>query len=164
MRQEYKLKQQVWIHLGEPKLVEGRVVEIIDLSHLNEGHSPDREFYIIEIKTGIDDIYEVRDFSQISPDAKGPINLFRKIDIKQVRENSRYLKTVGIKMPVEMPSPLIDVVNEINQGLSQEEDEPTAEQIHAAMERAEQAKRQPFNVNSGVKKKRTFTKRKKNDA
>ena len=82
MKKEYNIKDKVWIHLGEPKLVEGRVVEIIDLAHLKEGHNPDRELYIIELKTGIDNVYEVRDFDQISPDAKGPINLFRKLDLK----------------------------------------------------------------------------------
>jgi hypothetical protein len=66
---KYNLKDKVWIHIGEPKLTEGRVVEIIDLEHLNEGHKKDDELYIIEIDTGIDDVYEVRTFEQISPDA-----------------------------------------------------------------------------------------------
>ena len=125
-KKEYNIKDKVWIHLGEPKLVEGRIVEVIDLEHLKEGHSPDRELYIIELKTGIDDIYEVRDFDQISPDATGPINLFRKLNINQVRENSRYLKKVGMKMPVEMPNALTEIVKEINQDQFQEENEPTA--------------------------------------
>ena len=63
MKKEYKIKDKVWIHLGERNLVGGRVVEIIDLEHLKEGHSPDQELYIIELKTGIDDVYEVRNFA-----------------------------------------------------------------------------------------------------
>ena len=78
MKKEYVTRDKVWIHLGERNLVEGRVVDVIDLVHLKEGHSADNELYIIEIKTGIEDVYEVRTYDQISPDARGPINLFRK--------------------------------------------------------------------------------------
>ena len=163
-KKEYNIKDKVWIHLGEPKLVEGRIVEVIDLEHLKEGHSPDRELYIIELKTGIDDVYEVRDFDQISPDANGPINLFRKLNINQVRENGRYLKTVGMKIPVKMPSPLVEIAKEINQDLV-EENEPTAEQIHAAIERAEKAQTHgPLIGGAHKPKKRQFVKRKKNDS
>ena len=91
MKKEYNLKDRVWIHNGEKTLVEGRVVEIIDLSHLNEGHSADRELYIIELKTGIDDVYEVRDYEAISPDAEGPINLWRN---SESRRANRYFKKV----------------------------------------------------------------------
>lgn len=165
MKKEYNIKDKVWIHMGERTLVGGRIVEIIDFEHLKEGHSPDREFYIIEIKTGIDDIYEVRDFEQISPDAKGPINLFRKLDTKQVRENTRYLKKVGMALPIVQENPLGEVVKEINEALA-EDSEPTAEQIHAAMERSEQAAKEPyFNTTAAPAKKpkkRYFAKRKTN--
>jgi hypothetical protein len=132
MKKEYKIKDRVWIHLGERKLVDGRVVEIVDLSHLKEGHSPDRELYIIEIKTGIDDIYEVRDFNQISPDASGPINLFRHIK-DDLLKNQRYLNKVGIKMPMDGPHPLADLIEDVGQDPA----DPTPEQIHAAIERSE---------------------------
>jgi hypothetical protein len=135
MKKEYNIKDKVWIHLGERNLVEGRVVEIIDFAHLKEGHSPDREFYVIELKTGIDDVYEIRDFEQISPDAKGPINLFRKLDMKQVCENSRYLKKVGMALPVNQPNLLEEIAKEINEE-SADDSEPTAEQIHAAIDSA----------------------------
>ena len=167
MKKEYNIKDKVWIHLGEPKLVEGRVVEIIDLAHLKEGHNPDLELYVIEIKTGIDDIYEVRTFDQISPDAKGPIGLFRKLDLKQVRENGRYLAKVGMKMPVTMPSPLVEIAKEINESLQShdddhEEGDPTPEQIHAAMEKSRAAHVHPTTLTKPVAtKKRTYAKKRK---
>jgi hypothetical protein len=164
MKKEYNIKDQVWIHLGEKKLVEGRVVEVIDLEHLGEGHSRDRELYVIELHTGIDDVYEVRSFDQISPDAKGPIQLFR--NLKEVIENNRYLKKVGMPIPMPERNALEETVSEINDEISREDDEPTPEQIHAAMERAEKARSQPFNVRPAGKrpaKKRTFNKRKKSD-
>jgi hypothetical protein len=158
MKTEYNIKDQVWIHLGEQSLVQGRVVEIITLDHLNENHIKGHELYVIELKTGIDDIYEVRNFDQISPDAKGPIMCYRNMDMKLA---GRYLKKIGITIPANA-----HVSNTDNPIDFPTEDEPTPEQIHAAIERAEQAKNQPFNVRPAGKrpaKKRTFTKRKKAD-
>ena len=138
MKTSYDIKDQVWIHIGERKLTPGRIVEIIDLAHLNENHDPDRELYIIEIKTGIDDVYEVRDFEQISPDEQGPINLFRKHNFK---DGNRLLKKVGMPVP---------------QGVMEFEDypEPTPDEIHAAMERSQAASQHaPLNTSKAPKKK-----------
>jgi hypothetical protein len=158
MKKEYNIKDKVWIHIGERKLVEGRVVEIIDLEHLKEGHSPDRELYIIELKTGIDDIYEVRSFEQISPDAAGPINLFRKIKT-DVLKNQRYLNKVGIKMPVDGPDPLVELAKEINEELDYEG--PTTEQIHAAMDKSlKETEHPPLNLKTEKPKRRYFKKKK----
>lgn len=124
MKKEYNINDQVWIHLGEPKMVEGRVVEIFDLGHI-EGYSADREFYVIEIRTGIDNVFEVRDFDQISSDSTGPINVFRNFD---TLDATRYLKKIGVKLPVPAKSYNLMV---------DEFDEPTADQIHAAIEKSQ---------------------------
>lgn len=174
---QYNIKDKVWVHIGERNLTEGRVVEIITLDHLNENHRPGHELYVIEIKTGIDDIYEVRDFDQISPDAKGPIGLFRELKAEMVGAK-RYLKKVGVSIPVDGPDYLSELAKEIDTDLTDlevypdEGDDPTPEQIHAAIERAERAKNDQFRIpvpkktaNKRPSKKRTFTKRpKKNDS
>ena len=164
MTEQYNIKDKVWIHLGERNLTEGRVVEIITLDHLNENHRPGHELYVIEIKTGIDDVYEVRDFDQISPDAKGPIAFFRNIRADATAAN-RLLKKVGIQLPISEGVTIEEMLNE------DDDEEPTQEQIHAAIERAERAKNDQFRIPVPKKtdskrpsKKRTFTKRpKKND-
>jgi hypothetical protein len=97
MKNEYNIKDRVWIHNGEQSLVEGRVVEIVDLEHLGEGHDPKRELYIIEIPTPIEPVYEVRTFDAISPDAEGPIMLYR--NLQGVVAANRLLKKVGVKLP-----------------------------------------------------------------
>ena len=104
----------------------------------------------------------------ISSDAKGPINAFKDLDPFKV---NRFTKKVGMVVPVDLPNPLAEIAKEINNDLASFNDEinePTPEQIHAAMERAERAKNQPFNTSprpAGKRpaKKRTFTKRKKPD-
>jgi hypothetical protein len=150
------IKDPVWIHIGERTLTQGRVVEIIDLEHLEEGHSPDNELYVVELKTGIEDIYEVRTLDMISPDAQGPINVYRKDSY--VVEN-RLLKKIGMPLPQGAVDPDYDL------------EEPTPEQIHAAMERAEQAQTTIFQPVADAKPKRNFkpkrkpyNRRKKNDA
>jgi hypothetical protein len=146
MKKELNLKDKVWIHIGERKLVEGRIVEIIDLAHLNEGHDPDREFYIIEIKTGIDDIYEVRDYSQISLTPDGPINLFHHLKSETI-EAKRFLKKVGVDLP-HIP----DV----------DEDEPTPEEIHEALDRSTKtARHQALNLQKEPKPRKRFYRKKK---
>jgi len=105
-KEYYDIKDRVWIHLGEQSLVEGRVVEIIDLEHLGEGHSRDHELYIIEISTPIEPVYEVRNFDQISPDADGPLMIYR--NLQGVVAANRLLKKVGVKLPdnaAATPSP-----------------------------------------------------------
>ena len=122
MKTKYEIKDQVWIHIGERSLTQGRIVEIIDLGHLDEGHDPEQELYIIEIKTGIEDVYEVRPAEQISETEGGPIGLFRKEDF---REGNRLMKKVGMPLP---------------EGVAEFEDypEPTTEQIHAAIDRSQE--------------------------
>lgn len=148
MKKEYNIKDRVWIHLGEASLVEGRVVEIINLKHLKESHPADFELYIIEIKTGIDDIYEVRSFDQISSSAAGPINAYLNIDIQGA---TRYLKKIGIKLPKSTPTVDFTV----------DEDDPTIDQIHAALEKSHKdTSYPPLNLKSEKPKRRPFRKKK----
>ena len=94
---EYNIKDTVWIHLGEQTLVKGRVVEIIDLEHLDEGYSRENELYVIEVSTPIEPVYEVRSYQAISPDAAGPIMLYRNLE--GVVATNRLLKKVGVRLP-----------------------------------------------------------------
>lgn len=144
MKTKYDIKDPVWIHIGERTLTQGRIVEIIDLQHLEEGHDPENELYVVELKTGIEDVYEVRNFEQISPDADGPIGLFRKEDH---RVTNRAMKKIGMPLP---------------QGVMDfEYDEPTPEQIHAAMERSQAAvQHDPINKPKKAAPKKRFYKKK----
>jgi hypothetical protein len=153
MKEEYKIKDQVWIAMGERRLVEGRVVEIIDLAHLNEDHDPNRELYIIEVKTGIDDIYEVRTWEQISSTEQGPLNMFKK-NRKEMQRNNRYLKKIGVPVPLVEDNILEEITKELFS-------EPTDEEIHAAMQQSQLAtQHQPLNLKTEKPKRRQFRKKK----
>ena len=110
----YNIKDTVWIHLGEHSLVEGKIEHMFTLSH-------GQQLYVIEIPTHIDPVYEVREWETMSPDAIGPINMFR-----QLKTEHRYLKKLGVKSTKE----LVEVL---------EEDEPTTDQINEALHRTEQS-------------------------
>jgi hypothetical protein len=147
MKNEYNIKD-----ISERNLVKGRVVEIFDLEHLKEGHSKDSELYVIELNTGIEDVYEVRTFEQISPDARGPINLFRKQ--ADVVENNRLLKKIG------MPIPLVGTTLEEALALD-DEDDISPDRIHAALdERLKEAEHPPLMPGVNATPKRKFYKRK----
>ena len=108
----------------------------------------------------IDDIYEVRSFDQISPDAAGPINLFRK-NKTDILKNQRYLNKVGIKMPVDGPNPLVEIAKEINDELAGYDEGPTTEEIHAALDKSlKDTEHAPLNLKTEKPKRRYFKKKK----
>lgn len=117
--QRHNLRNIVWIHLSGPRLVQGRIIKIFNLKELNEGH--DLELYVIEVKTGIEDIYEIRTFDQISTTSEGPIAAFKDLDATLT---NRMLNKVGMSLPYDNLDSL-DI------------DDPTPEQIHAAIAKAE---------------------------
>ena len=141
MKKEYNIKDTVWIHIGERTLTQGRIVDIFDLEHLEEGHSPENELYVVEVKTGIDDSYEVRSYEQLSPDANGPIGLFRGGEHK---EANRLMKKIGMPLP---------------EGAM--EYEPTPDEIHAALQRSQDAiKHDPLPAGKRAPTKKRFYKKK----
>jgi hypothetical protein len=139
---QYTIKDKVWIHLGEKNLVEGRVVEIIDLQHLGENYGAE-DLYIIEVPTHIDPVYEVRSFDTISADARGPINLFRK---QNQQASNRFTKQLGMPLP---------------QGaMDFEHPEPSVDEINAAMDRSHDATKHTPLSEKRPSKKRTYFKKK----
>ena len=88
----YNINDTVWIHLGEPSLVKGVVVHV---AHITPS-GVNTTLYIIQIETGIDYIYEAREWEQISSTATGPLNLFLDKDLLEV---NRFFKKVGTQLP-----------------------------------------------------------------
>lgn len=131
-KKEYNLEDAAWIHLGNGKLHKGVIVDIFDLAHA--GWSKDIEFYIVQVPTEIEPLLEVRTWEQISQDAKGPIGCYRTMNEVNHAE-TRFLGKVGITLPeaaVNHTQEFEDVYD------------PTPEEVNAAIERAELAKKEMY--------------------
>lgn len=143
------IKDKVWIHLGLPKLIEGRVVKIFTLEHLNENYDSNNELYVIEINTSIDHLYEVRTIDQMSLTAEGPIQMFKD---KEFSVEQKLLAKIGVQLPID--------VHEEELG------DPSPEEINAIIERSTNQKDKLFShtlMQKKPPKRRNFSRKKKND-
>lgn len=121
VKTKYNIGDPVWIHgiSRENKLTKGKVVQVVDLSSVGYLDGP---HYIIAVSTGIEDLLEIRTWEAMSETAKGPIGGLRTLKDSIDAVNKR--------------------LNQVGYNHSEDElliDEPTPEQIHAAIERASKA-------------------------
>jgi hypothetical protein len=64
-------------------------------------------------------------------------------------------------MPVDGPNPLEDIANEINSELARNDEGPTIEEIHAALDKSlKDTEHQPLNLKTDKPKRRYFKKKK----
>lgn len=142
IKKEYNVGDDVWIYgVGlKNKLTKGKIIKIVDLSDQGWAVSP---HYIIEIPTHIDPLLEIRTWDSISQDDKGPVGAFRNLG--SILATIKKVKTTGFTYDDEY-----------------EEDEgPTAEQIHAALEKAQkEVSHQPLVLKESKPKRRPFRKKK----
>jgi len=150
IKKQYEMNETAWIHIGDGKLHKGKVIDIFDLEHA--GYSKDIEFYIVELPSSIEPLLEVRTWSNMSQDAMGPIGAYR--EIKQGFSTKKYLGKMGLELPYDQTAPVLE---------GQQEDfdvlDPTPEQVNAAIERAEQAKKMMYNSPAVDKPKRYYKKK-----
>jgi hypothetical protein len=75
----------------------------------------------------------------------------------------RFLKKVGIVLPVDSPDPLEEFTGDGHDGMgSIDEDGPTTEQIHAAMDKSlKNVAHAPLNLKAEKPKRRSYPPRKK---
>jgi len=166
IKKQYELNEDAWIHLGNGKLSKGKVIDIFDLEHA--GYDKETEFYIIEIPTEIDPLLEVRTWSQISQDAKGPIGAYRSI--RQNFATKKYLGKVGIDVPME-EQPVIKTVEipvkieEVAPEFSEVSDvyDPTPEEVNAAIERSLKQNKEMYRVATLSEKPKRFYGKRKNE-
>lgn len=114
-REKYEIGDTVWIagiSRNNAKLTQGKVIKILDLT--DEGFSDTQ--YIVGINTEIETLLEVRSWGMMSSTAKGPLNCYRSIQAN-LDATLKFVNRVGFVADEE-------TVN----------DDPTPEQIHAAIE------------------------------
>lgn len=149
VKKEYAVGDTVWIYginRSNAKPTAGKVIKVVDLS--DAGQSADN-YYIIEIPTHIDSLLEIRTWHNISQDAQGPVGGFRGLNIEST---IKHAATLGF---IADDNPLLDS--------DTEEDGPSADQIHAALQKSQMdMEHAPLDLKaSSAKPKRRYFKKKK---
>jgi hypothetical protein len=144
-KKSYKVGDPVWIYginRSNVKPTQGKVIKVVDLSE--SGYSTG-DHYVIEIPTHIEPLLEIRTWHNISQDEKGPVGSFRELG--NVESTIKFAGTVGFAF-------------DDNPELDTDDDEISAEQIHAALEQSRKDVIHPP-LNLKEKPKRRYFKKKK---
>lgn len=152
IKKQYEINDDVWIHIGTGKLHKGKIVEYFDLGHIGRDRST--EYYVIEIPTSIESLLEVRTWQEMSQDQKGPLACYR--DMSDTAETFKKMGKLGIQMP-SVENTLTEMFDDF------EPDDPTPEQVNAALERAVKSRQQIFTSVPPIKQHKKRTYRKKNE-
>jgi len=145
----YKVEDTVWIYginRSNTKPVQGRVIKVVDLG--DAGYSD--VHYIIEVPTHIEPLLEVRTWHNISQDETGPVGSLR--DLGNFESTIKFAGTVGFAFD---DNPELDSTLE-------DEDGPSAEEIHAALDQSlKNTEHAPLNLKAEKPKRRYFKKKPK---
>ena len=148
VKKEYAVGDAVWIYginRSNAKPTKGSVVKILDLKDAGYSSGP---HYVISIPTHIEDLLEIRTWENISQDEKGPVGSFREAG--NLESTIKFAGTVGF---VFDDDPTLDLDHD---------DEISAEQIHAALEKSQQdIIHAPLNLKQEKTKRKYFSKKKK---
>ena len=126
IRKRYNIGETVWIYgiyVRNDVAVQGQVVHRFNLKF--EGFDPAVEHYVIAVDSHIEPLIEVRTWETISQDEHGPVGGLRGLNDTTDR---KVLAKTGFN--VSEPIDFLDS--------DEESDDPTPEQIYAAMERSQQ--------------------------
>ena len=121
IKKNYAIGDTVWIYgiARTNKLTKGKIIH----EFTPEGYEDMQ--YIIEVPTSIAPLLEVREWSTISQDSTGPIGSMREmIAVSEMDAANKKMSQAGYEY-----DPAYEIVD----------DEPTPEQIHAALERDQRA-------------------------
>jgi len=125
IRKKYNIGETVWIYgiyIRNDVPVAGRIIHRF---HLNsEGFDPAVEHYVIAVDSHIEPLIEVRTWETISQDEHGPVGGLRGL-------NDTTDRKVLAKTGFDLGEYILDTEEDLN-------DDPTPEQIYAAMERSKQ--------------------------
>lgn len=94
----YNLDDIVWIYgvsRDQNKPTKGIVVRIFGLE--DRGYPKDQDFYVIQVETSIEPIFEVRTWETISQDEKGPVGAFRQaVTTETIDAVEKQLSQIGL--------------------------------------------------------------------
>ncbi len=141
VKKEYNIGDTVWVYgiTQSNKITKGSIVHKLEIPGYVDTQ------YIIAIPTHIEDLLEIRTWHNISQDAQGPIGAFRALG-EELASTKKFVRRTGFTSSDEI----------------EELDEPTAEEIHAAIEKSRQATtHSPLVLKENKPKRRNFSRKKK---
>lgn len=153
VKKSYNVGDTVWIYGVDQrnnKIKKGTVVKKFTIDY--DGFNDETQ-YVIAIPTEIEYLLELRTWHNISQDEQGPVGSFREV-VQDIASTKKLLSRTGLTLETENQD---ETVNE--------DDEISADLIHAALEKSQKdGAHQPFNLKETKKPRRRFVKKKpKND-
>jgi hypothetical protein len=164
-KKSYKVGDTVWIYgvsKNNTKSTEGKIVQTFTIKQ--EGWSQNIH-YVIAIPTEIEYLLEVRTWETISQTKDGHVGSLREA-FSNPDASHKVLSRTGMAIISSDEEPtgtdsILDDFYKIDEQMLEDED-PTPEQIHAAIERAKKTSvHQPLNLKDPTKPKRRHYPRKK---
>ena len=159
VKKKYNIGDIVWIYgisKGNTKSTQGTVIKKFTIDYENYNNEP---YYLIEVPTEIEPLLEVRTWHTISQTKDGHVGSIREtfVDPDAAR---KMLSRIG--MDVVSSEEFTGDGHDGMGSLDEFEDGPTADEIHAAMERSQQSSvLPPLNLKDHKPKKRHFARKKK---
>lgn len=142
VKKEYAINDDAWVYGINSKTnrpVKGKVIKIVDLKDAGYTFGP---HYVVEIPTHIDPLLEIRTWESMSQDEKGPVGALR--GIKELVSTIKKAKTIGFAFDDEY-----------------DDDGPTADEIHAALEKSQtDVKHGPLIIKENRPKRKHYTRKK----
>ena len=152
VKKKYNVGDTVWVYgisRTNEKSTQGTVLKsfVIDYTGFN-----DEPHYVIGIPTEIEMLLEIRTWHSISQSKDGHVGSIREA-ISEPDAARKWLSTLGVKFTSEDGH---DVM-----GSSPEEDDPSADEIHAALEQSQKDGEHGPLVTKQAPRKRQYFKKKK---
>lgn len=142
IKKEYEVGDIVWIYgvSRQNRITKGSVIKKVNLDGFSELH------YIISIPTEIEPLLEIRTWHTISQDEYGPIGSFRDLKLSNFDATNKFITRVGYTPVDEL----------------EDFDEPTAAEIHAAIEKSQKAATHgPLHIKENKPRRRNYPRKKK---
>jgi hypothetical protein len=150
VRKNYKLGDTVWIYGVDCRSDKTRQGTIIKTFHIDHPEHAELEHYVVEISTDIEPILEIRTWKTISQDKEGPVVSIRE-ELTDPDSARKFLSKIGVTLADGSPNPVY-----------YPEDEPSPDQIHAALEKSQaDSVHQPLVLKENKSKRRSFPRKKK---
>jgi hypothetical protein len=149
IKKTYEIADTVWIYgvaRQSNRLSKGKIIHKFTL----ESHTEVQ--YVVSVPTSIEPLLEIREWSTISQDSTGPVGALREmISEQEMDASNKKMAQAGFEYDVSYETPEVQP----------EENEPTPDEIHAALERGQKSTEHAPLVLKEARPKRKFYPRKK---